>query len=191
MALLSGVEVSGRDLRVNRSRSAIVVAAVVLVLPLGACSEDPKPKFAPPESSSPAATSESTSAEPSPSNPVGTVRAWVEAQNDAMRTGDSSEVRSLSARPCQACDGMIDPIDRVYEAGGYFMTAGWRIHRIKARKVAEKRATVDSAVVIAGGKTVNAAGAKPVRYGVDRKIMVFKLTKPQGTWLVSFIGFLS
>jgi hypothetical protein len=173
---------------VNRSRPAIALA--VSVLALGGCSGDPEPKFAPSESSSPAASG-SPSARQSPANPVATVRAWVAAQNDAMRTGDSSGVRSLSADPCEACDGLIDPIDKVYEAGGYFKTPGWRIHRIKARRVAGSRATVDSAVVIAGGKTVNAAGEEPVRYGVDRKIIVFKLTKPRGRWLVSFIGFLS
>lgn len=175
----------------NRCRPAIALGLAVPALVLGGCSGEPEPRIAPSESSSPATSSESTSADPSPSDPVATVRAWVEAQNDAMRTGDSSDVRALSADPCEACEGMIDPIDRVYEAGGYFKTAGWRIHRIKTRRVAGRRATVDSAVVIAGGKTVNAAGEDPVRYGVDHKIIMFKLTRPQGRWLVSFIGFLS
>lgn len=173
----------------NRSRPAIALAVSVIVL--GGCSGDPEPKFSPPESASPTTVSSSPSPRPAPANPVATVRAWVAAQNAAMRTGDSSDVRSLSADPCVACDGMIDPIDKVYEAGGYFKTPGWRIHRIKARRVAESQATVDSAIVISGGKTVNAAGERPVRYAVDRKIIVFKLTKRQGQWLVSFIGFLS
>ncbi len=69
------IEASGRELRVNRSLSAMAVGLVVPTLVLGGCSGDPKPKIAPSESSSPVASrelvSDSTSAcAASPAGPV-------------------------------------------------------------------------------------------------------------------------
>jgi hypothetical protein len=191
MALLSGVEVSGRDLRVNRSRSATVVAAVVLVLPLGACSEDPKPKFAPPESSSPAATSTSPSPRQAPANPVATVRAWVEAQNDALTSGDTEQLKVLSADPCQACDDFIKPIERVYREGGYFHTKGWKVVAAKTRPGSKEPFVVNAGVSIAGGKTLTKRGAEPVVYGPDKRIVVFRVVEQKSRLVVSFLGFLS
>jgi hypothetical protein len=175
---------------VNRSRSAIVVAAVALVLLAGACSEDPKPKFAPPESSS-TATSESTSAEPSPSNPVGTVRAWVAARNAALDSGDTRAVEGLSARGCTTCSGLIDPIKRIYAAGGHFETSGWRIMKAKPRDTAGSKPVVDTAISIAGGATVTEAGGEPNKYPREEHLVVFKLARDSDAWGIKFVGFLS
>jgi hypothetical protein len=191
MALLSGVEVSGRDLRVNRSRSAIVVAAVVLVPLVGACSGEPEPQFAPAESSSPAMTPESTASAPSPSNPVGTVRAWVAARNAALDSGDTEAVEGLSARGCTTCAGLIDPIKRIYAAGGHFDTSGWRIMKAKPRDTAGSKLVVDTAISIAGGATVTEAGGKPNKYPSEEHLVVFKLARDSDAWGIVFVGFLS
>jgi hypothetical protein len=191
MALRSGVEVSGRDLRVKRSRLAITFGLVVPALVLGGCSGDPEPKFAPPESSSPSAVSTSPSPRQAPANPVATVRAWVEAQNDALRTGDTEELEALSADPCQACDDFIKPIQRVYRKGGYFHTKGWKVVAAKTRPGSKDPFVVNAGVSIAGGTTLTKRGAEPVVYGPDKRIVVFRVVEQESHLVVSFLGFLS
>jgi hypothetical protein len=191
MALHSGAEVSGRDLRVNRCRPAIALGLAVPALVLGGCSGEPEPRIAPSESPSPATSSESTSADPSPSNPVATVRAWVDAQNDALTTGDTEQLKVLSADPCQACDDFIEPIERVYRQGGYFRTEGWKVVAAKTRPGSHNPFVVNAGIVIAGGKTLTKEGAKPVVYGPDRRIVVFKVDEQRSRLVVSFLGFLS
>jgi hypothetical protein len=190
VAPLVGVEVSGRDLRVNRSRPAMALGLATLVCVLGGCSEEPEPKFGPAESSSPTGSA-SPAAEPSPTSPVATVRAWVEAQNDALTTGDTDQLKALSADPCQACDGFIEPIERVYRKGGYFHTKGWKVVAAKSRPGSKDPFVVNAGVVIAGGKTVTERGAEPVEYGSDKRIVVFKVIEQRSRLVVSFLGFLS
>jgi hypothetical protein len=177
---------------VNRCRPAIALGLAVPALVLGGCSGEPEPRFAPPsESSSPTASSESTSADPYPSNPVATVRAWVAAQNDALTTGDTRQLKVLSADPCQACDDFIQPIERVYRDGGYFRTKGWKVVAAKTRPGSQNPFVVNAGIVIAGGETLTEQGAKPVVYGPDKRIVVFKVAEQRSRLVVSFLGFLS
>ena len=173
----------------NRSRLAVALGLVVPVLLVSGCSDDPVPKVAPRESSAP-----SVSESPSPTqstDPVGIVHAWVKAQNLAMRTGDTARVRALSSRDCASCDGLLDPIDKVYEAGGYFHTKGWLVDGAKLANSDSANAKVNAGISIRGGTTLNAKGEQPVSYELDRRIVVFKLVRENSEWLVSFIGFLS
>ena len=173
----------------NRSRPAIALAVSVIVL--GGCSGDPEPKFSPPESASPTTVSSSPSPRRSPANPVATVRAWVEAQNDALTTGDTEHLKALSADPCKACDDFIKPIERVYRQGGYFHTQGWTVEAAKARPGSKNPFVVNAGVSIAGGKTLTKRGAEPVVYGPDKRIVVFRVVEQESRLVVSFLGFLS
>ena len=78
-------------------RSPLAALALLLALACAACNDDdPEPRFGPPESTSPAPTeTETTSEPPEPLDPEETVRAWVEAQNLALRTGETQDVRAL------------------------------------------------------------------------------------------------
>lgn len=192
MVLHSGAEVSGRDLRVNRSRPAIALGLAMPLFVLGGCSEEPEPRFAPPsESSSPAVESGTPSPRPSAANPVATVRAWVDAQNTALTTGDTEQLKALSADSCQACDDFIKPIERVYRQGGYFHTKGWKVVAAKTRPGSKDPFVVNTGVSIAGGKTLTRQGAQPVVYGPDKRIIVFRVVEQQSRFVVSFLGFLS
>lgn len=170
------------------ARSALVLA--LLAASTVACtSTDPQPRI-PARTGTPSASS-SASEPASASGPVATVRAWVAAQNHAMQTGDTSQVRSLSAASCQSCDGLVDPIDEVYRRGGYFKTAGWHVDSAKQANAKSTRSTVKAAITIAGGRTLSATNAEPVRYSRERSLMVFRLSLDEGRWLVAFVGFLS
>ena len=189
MALHSGAEVSGRDLRVNRSRPAIALGLAVPALVLGGCSGEHEPRIAPSESSSPA-VSDSASAQRPPS-PVATVRAWVAARNAALDSGDTGAVEGLSAKGCTTCSGLIDPIRRIYAAGGHFETSGWRVVKAKPRETAASRSVVDTAISMAGGTTITEAGGKPNTYPGGKHIVVFRLAWDSDGWGVKFVGFLS
>lgn len=164
-------------------------AAVTLLLGLAACSsDDPEPRVAPPTSQAPSSTS------PTPVetlNPEETVRAWVEARNRALATGDLSDVRSLSSSACRSCQGLLGPIEKVYADGGRFETDGWEVVASRVKSQTSTAATVPTGLSFAGGTTVPEAGADPVVYSSEKHVVVFKLTKHAEHWQVSFVGFLS
>jgi len=157
---------------------------------LAACDDDPRPRIGPPESTSPAPTDPSSST-PESLGPKETVRAWVEARNYALNTGDVAQVRDLSAASCETCTDLIDPIAEVYKEGGRFETEGWTIASSNVSKQKGRRAEVQVALDVAGGRTTESAGAKPVEYPPEKRIAVFKLNRIEKAWRVSFLGFLS
>jgi hypothetical protein len=165
------------------------VLGLVSALLVSGCSDEPVPKVAPP-SASPSASSTPASSEPK-LNPVETVRAWVDAQNEAMLTGDTGDMRDLSAPDCKSCDWSAEPIEKVFAAGGYFHTKGWLINAAKLANADGRHAKVNAAVTVRGGSTLNAKGEDPVVYAADKRIVVFKLTRSDEQWAISFIGFLS
>jgi hypothetical protein len=172
---------------VTRTRTVLTALSCLSVLALGACSEDdPEPKFAPTPSTS-APTSPTTS--PTSVDPEHTVRAWIEAQNTALRTGETDDLKALSATSCRGCSDFIRPIESVYEDGGHFTTKGWTVVTAEARPQTSAPVVVDVAVSIAGGETVIESGADPVVYGTDKKIMTFKVDDDGQGMKVTFVGF--
>jgi hypothetical protein len=171
---------------------AVVVA--LLLLPALGCEDEPTPDLPDPTPSSSAPSPSETESSPTPTpaalTPEETVRAWVEARNQALQDGDTDRVRALTDPACEGCMGLITSIEEVYAAGGEYRTKGWRIKSIKA-KGGPSRPTVDTAMVIAGGSTINAAGEAPVPYPTDRRIIVFKLHGYEGALVIDFVGFLS
>ncbi|WP_395658270.1 DUF6318 family protein [Nocardioides sp.] len=169
---------------------AVIAAWGVLLLGVTACSgSDPEPHVAAPSSSAP--SSPSTSPAAADLGPEATVAAWIAAQNEALKSGDTSRIRELSREPCEACEQFIDPIERVYAEGGRFETEGWVLNGSHLRANREGPQVVDAAVTVAGGTTIKSAGAKPVTYESEKHLLVFKLSREGRGWVVSFVGFLS
>lgn len=158
------------------------------MLGVAACSsDDPEPRVAPKPSESVATTGSTAPA--AVLSPEQTIRHWVNAQNTALATGDTAPLRALSADGCKGCDDFVAPIEQVYRDGGHFDTAGWRVAAAKARDKSANPIVVDVGVSIAGGRTVPKAGAQPVRYGPQHRIMLFKLVRSTGGLAVAFVGF--
>jgi hypothetical protein len=84
----------------------------------------------------------------------------------------------------------VDPIGRVYDHGGHFETDGWFVDKARQVSGGGHAVKVNAAVTIAGGVSYPSSSAKPRRFGADHAIMVFKLRRVNGAWLVGFIGFL-
>lgn len=172
---------------VSRTR-AVLVALLLSTAGLAGCTDDDPEPAPPPTTTAP--TSPSTTAD-APDDPEDTVRAWVEAQNDAMRNGDTRDVRSLSTGDCKSCDGLIRPVEQVFAAGGRFETAGWTVDHLKETMSIDGRSTVKAAVTISAGKTYQTADADPVAYEAQGSILEFRLARVDGQWRVSFVGFTS
>ena len=177
-------------------RTRWALATLLATCLLGACSDDdPEPDIADPtasSSSSPATVSPSPTVTSQPAlGPDDTVRAWVDARNAALQDGDTSDVRAFSAPGCGTCDQHIAPIEGVYESGGAFDTPGWTIDRLKVVEQSNNKAKVDVAMTMAAGQTVQQAGATPVTYPEDHRLMFFRLAQQDAGWRISFVGYYS
>jgi hypothetical protein len=173
------------------TRTHLAALALALGVAAVSCSDEPEPDFAPPESTSPAPTEpETTSEPPEPEKltPEETVRAWVRAQNLALRTGNTDEVRALGPR-CQSCDDFVVPVEETYAAGGSYETTGWRIVSLKTQQKTAEDAEIAAAIKFSRGQTIPADGANPVAFGPQRHIMLFELTHAAKEWQVSLVGF--
>ena len=88
------------------------IAVLGITLALAACSEGEKPAGSLPQlTSTPSATPSAASSVPSfPATRAGAeafVRAWVQAMNEAGRTGSTSKLAALSDPACRSCSGLV------------------------------------------------------------------------------------
>jgi hypothetical protein len=178
------------------TRTRLALAALTAAALLSACQDDPKPKVADPTPSAPSSETPPTTSPYSSVTPTvaydaeATVRAWVEARNAALLTGDTAAVDALSATDCRSCRELTAPIADVYAAGGRFETAGWTIKSLK-QKPDSTPAQVDTALIFAPGTTVPSAGADPVKYDEEKHIVTFKLAEGDSGFQVRLVLFLS
>jgi hypothetical protein len=173
---------------VNRTLAVIAALSVIPVLLVAGCTDDePKPKFDPtPSSEAP------TSSAPAQSlSPEATVRAWVDARNAALVSGDVAAVEALSAPDCTTCQDSLDPIRQVHAAGGSFDTSGWKVVSARLKSQSGGKARVTAAINYQPGTTISSEGAAPVSYGLERHIVVVDLDRAPDRWQVRFFGYLS
>jgi hypothetical protein len=168
----------------HRARLAATLAATLATaLLLGGCADDPEPKVEPSETPSSA-----TTASHGPLDPEDVVRSWVDAQNVALTSGDTTELQRLSDPNCVTCQkAFIQPIEDVYNAGGRFETEGWRVTATTSRAASGGTVEVDADVEIPGGRTYAEANADPVSYESEHRRLQFRIRDE----VVSFVGFLS
>ncbi len=54
---------------------------------------------------------------------------WTDTLNEATATGDTEQLKSLSADECTTCDDFAEQLDQIYEAGGRVESDGWEIEK--------------------------------------------------------------
>ncbi len=177
-------------------RTRWALATLLAASLVGACSDDdPEPDIADPTAS---ASSSSATVSPSPTvpatpalGPEDTVRAWVDAENQALATGSTDALRGLAASECAGCDDFPRPIEQVYGAGGSFQGGAWKLVSTHIEDSSSDTAQVTAAVRIAAGTTVPEAGADPVNYEPQKHLLSFDLVTEGGNWRFSAISFVS
>ncbi|MBO0844254.1 MAG: hypothetical protein J2P22_02410 [Nocardioides sp.] len=104
------------------------LAAPLLLLP--ACGGgDPSGADRPIASAPP--TSPSPTKPPKQESPEHFIRRWAAEDTRIQKTGDTSRFREMS-KGCRGCLKLANLVDRIYSAGGFITTEGWRITRISA-----------------------------------------------------------
>jgi hypothetical protein len=116
-------------------RRWLVAVCCLPLLGLAGCSDDPsqaQPQD-PPSSSATAKPSPSETGPTIPPEAQGTdeasakafVKHWFEVFSSAMVSGETADLKSLSASSCQSCSAFVEVIDRTYSRGGRIESSGW------------------------------------------------------------------
>lgn len=118
---------------VRRLRAAPATALACVLLLAGCGGDDPAPIVADPTPSASATPTPTASAAPQPweerskAGAVAFVEHWVEVFNDAGASGQTEELRLVSARDCVTCNGAIRLIDDWSAEGSTLTSAGWEV----------------------------------------------------------------
>ena len=176
-------------------RRALAVALLLATLG-SACDDEPEPDIADPSPTSSAPSpsesesSPSTSPTPEALTPEATVRAWVDAWNEALRTGRTDALKALGAPGCRNCLNYVKTINDVIAAGGEFTGGDWSVQEISTQELSADSAKVVVGMAVASGSTINAAGEEPVTFAAERRGVVYQLSHDD-VWLIDAIDLLS
>lgn len=176
-----------------RRTLATAAALVALACGLAACDDgtgDIPPVEKTPEvstgSKSPSATTSTAAATPD-LEPVEVVKAWADAINSAIRTGDVQKGLSLATKDCQDCQNELQPIADFYASGGTISGGRVTIVNAKVLDSSADTATVAASVDKAGGATKTSAGARPASYEADKYIEEYTLRRSDDRWWIAKI----
>ncbi|KAA1425859.1 DUF6318 family protein [Nocardioides antri] len=112
--------------------SAIATAALLSIFVAGCAADDP----------SEADPSGAPTTAASAGSAVGTVRAWIAARNDALRTGDATAASALAAS-CETCQDVLAGTERVHHGGQ------WRVDRAMVTEQSGETVTVAADITVA------------------------------------------
>ena len=145
-----------------------LVAAVAAVLVLGACSDDPTPRFEADPSDTPSLTPTPDEPEPweekSDEGAIAFVEHWVDTFNKSTVTGDSSALDDISSPSCVTCTNFIALTDDIYSAGGRVISDGWSIDSTSDPKVSGKSTLISIDITQSPQVITRAAGEQAERY---------------------------
>ncbi|MDT0203274.1 DUF6318 family protein [Nocardioides sp. AE5] len=150
------------------------------------------PSPSPSASGSPSA-SESLGVEELPASevePEEFVRAWVDAYGQASVTGDTSRVRSMSAKECLTCASMLDAVEELYEGVGMITVAGppaevVSVESVESMPSGETRVTIT--VRFNAGENQSDAGSESEEFSTSSHTWDVFLEE-NGAWRLSEIG---
>jgi hypothetical protein len=108
-------------------RRILAGALLAPLLLLSACGGDDTSVADPPVS--PTSPSTSTADPPHRESAKAFIRRWAAEDTRIQQTGNTTRFRSMS-RGCSGCSKLADLVDRIYKAGGFIRTKGWRVRKI-------------------------------------------------------------
>lgn len=162
-----------------RARDLVVAGLLVPLLVLVGCS-DAEPETGPVVSDPPAVSDAPTPTEMGEATQAPASREdearelvsdWVAALNEAGRTGDVTELQSLSSDKCVQCFGIIHFIEKTHQAGGRITGGDWELLEFLSAKREQGRVILLASVDSSPQLVVDSPGAEPMSYdgGVSEK----------------------
>jgi hypothetical protein len=179
----------GCQVRSLRMALASPLAAAVLVATSG-CSDDPS--MAPTTSASSqlmasSSPTQSGNGAPKSQRPIAFVRAWVDAENAAINSGDVTSLVSFEAPSCFNCKQLLKPIKRIYQAGGFIHSTGWRMQHPNAVDSGGDSVLVTMLVATSVETVQPSAGAPIEHHKPDKLGFSLTLTPKAGSWAITEI----
>jgi hypothetical protein len=165
----------GVRVRLLRPAPSVVLVAAML-LTGSACGGDPSAEPSPSVSdpSTRSSPTQSATTPPKPHAPIAFVKAWVEASNEATKSGDTTILRQFIAPQCVNCIRLLTAIDRIYAAGGYIHSRGWGILNIHEIAHGSLRSPVVSLTIV----------TYPERYKRTKHSLVKTSSRGKGVYTV-------
>jgi hypothetical protein len=177
----------GCQVRSLRLALASLLAAAVLIATSG-CSDNPSAAPTPPASTQPVTSSSPTESETTstnPKSPIKFVRAWVDAENVAINSGDVTPLLTFEAQSCFNCKQLLKPIKRIYGAGGFIHSKGWRMEHANAVDSGGNSVLVTMLVATSVEIVRPSEGAPIERHKPDKLGFSLTLTPKAGSWVIT------
>jgi len=189
LGLASGsVSLSREGCEVRSLRLALGSLLPAAILFAGsACSGDPsaEPSTSASNPSPSSSPTQSATTTPKPKTPIGFVRAWVDAENAAINSGDVKPLLAFEAPSCFNCRQLLKPITRIYGAGGFIHSKGWQIKRPNLVDAGGSKALV-TMLIITSVEVVKLSHDSPIRHHKpDRLGFSVTLTPKAEAWRIT------
>lgn len=119
-----------------------LIATLLLLPVLAACSDDEPGSSDTGDPTTPATSDPTPTETPPPTEPPEAgekteagakafVKYWIETLNYSGKTGDTEELRRIGSSSCRSCASILDLIDGVYADGGKIIGEGWEPKRLR------------------------------------------------------------
>ena len=113
------------------------------------------------------------------------VRYYIATINQALDSGNTTVIKSLSSPSCDSCAAVTKRIRDVYSAGGEIKGRGWHVTTIQLLPHQPRtRPLVDVGLKLSPQVVVKRAGAVPAHYQGGRVPLTFHLARAPGGWVV-------
>ena len=167
----------------TRLRPAI---AGTILLFLAACSGpqpiEPSPTSAAPTPTVAAPAMPDQAQENTPEGAAAFVKHYIDVFNYASNTGNTTELRKLTAPSCSGCHSYIDLYEKTYKAGGYFKDSDWKLGELKL-DFNKSQSIVYGSATSPAGIIRDRSGTEP-RAGIpeDSDLTFIVSKRPSSSW---------
>ena len=110
---------------------------------------------------------------------------WVDVFNEAMPTGETRQLQSLSAPSCKTCTAFAQRLESIYASGGFYKSPGWRILQADAsNNMPAGRAILALRVLQGSERYKDTADSRLVENRATKASYSANLVWTRGTWRV-------
>ncbi|MDT0203001.1 hypothetical protein [Nocardioides sp. AE5] len=130
---------------------------------------------------------EQSSAEVTPEE---VARAWFDAYNDALLSGDTTRMRAMFIEGCGTCEALADQVERFYGAGGgmRFAETPYTPSNFEVMNADAESTTLSFDLAIAAGESASSSDAEVVTFDAEQERWAIAIRERSGRLLLEQIG---